>query len=218
MLYAFLRKMKRDKDFRIRRLLLLSLIFNLSYSIFLFVVSVVYTSKWFFVMSIYHGLLSIARIFIFLEIKTKETLRKISLMRACGWFLLLLNVIISVMMFILIYTPPDVKHHEITVITLATYTFSAFTLALINSIKYWRNNHYLYTCVKGISLISAAVSMVTLTNTMLTTFGADSIRLRNIILPIFSAFVSAFIIIYAISMTIKAKLHLRKIKDEEKRK
>ena len=207
-------KMKRDKDFRIRSLLLLSLIFNLSYSIFLFVVSVIYTSKLFFIMSIYHGLLSVVRVFIFSKIKTKETLRKISLMRACGWFLLFLNVIISVMMFILIYMPPDVKHHEITVITLATYTFSLFTLALINSIKYWHNNHYIYTCVKGISLISAAVSMVTLTNTMLTTFGEDSIRLRNIISPIFSTFISAFIIIYAILMIIKAKLHLRMIKNE----
>lgn len=71
-----LKKLKSDTLFRTRLFLLLSLIFNFGYAIFLFVVSRIYFSKWFFVMSIYYALLSVARIFLFFEIQSNGSLRK----------------------------------------------------------------------------------------------------------------------------------------------
>ena len=122
MFVAFLKKIKDNIEFRIKLFLLISLIFNFGYAIFLFVVSQVYFSKWFLVMSLYYALLSTARIFIFFEINPKNSLRKkILIMRACGYFLFLLNLVVSVMVFLLIYTAPYTKYHEIIVITLATY-------------------------------------------------------------------------------------------------
>ena len=215
MLLAFLKKIKDNIEFRIKLFLLISLIFNLGYTIFLFVVSQVYFSKWFFVMSIYYALLSTVRIFIFFQIKDKKNLgKKILIMRACGCFLLLLNLVVSVMIFLLIYTVPYAKHHEITVITLATYTFSALTLAIISNVKYWKKNEYLYSCVKVISLISTSVSMLTLTNTMLATFGNDNELLRSIILPILSGVVAIFIIVCAILMIKKANNDLKVLENE----
>ena len=196
----------------------LSLIFNFSYALFLFVISRVYASKWFFVMSIYYVLLSMARIFIFSQINLKRELRKkISIMRACGCFLFLLNVVVSVMMFVLIYTAGYVKHHEITVIALAAYTFFALTTAIISCVKHLKNNDYIYSCAKVISLISASVSLVTLTNTMLTTFGEENLLLRSIVLPILSGAVSVFIIVCAIFMIRKANLDLKVLKNEKER-
>ncbi len=193
----------------------ISLIFNFGYAIFLFVVSQVYFSKWFFVMSIYYALLSIARIFIFFEINSKSPLRKkILTLRACGYFLLFLNLVVSVMAFLLMYTAPYAKYHEIIVITLATYTFSALTIAVVNIVKYLKKNDYVYSCVKVISLISATVSMLTLTNTMLTTFGSDNMLLRSIILPILSSVVAIFIVVCAILMIKKANNELKVLKNE----
>ena len=139
----------------------------------------------------------------------KNLRKKISTMRACGFFLFLVNVAVSVMMIVLSYTLSHIKHHEITVITLATYTFSSLTLAIISSIKHLKNNDHVYFCVKAISLISASVSMVTLTNTMLATFGDGNTLLRSIILPIISAVVSVFIIVCAVLMVKKANRALR---------
>ena len=116
-------------------------------------------------------------------------------------------------MFLLIYGNQFVKHHEITVITLATYTFSALTVAIWGSVKFIKKNNYLFSCVKLINLISASVSLVTLTNTMLATFGQDNALLRSIVLPILSGVVSLFIITTAILMIRKANLDLRVYKN-----
>ena len=219
MFSAFFEGIKIDTAFRIKLFLRLSFVFNVAYSVFLFVVAQIYSSKWFFVTSIYYGLLSVARIFLYLQISPqKELVSKIKIMRACGCFLLSINLVFSTMMFILIYGNQYVKHHEITVIALATYTFTSLTMAIINSVKYLRKKDYLYSSVKIISLISASVSIVTLTNTMLCTFGENNLLLRSIILPILSGFVSVFIIVCAILMIHKTNLDLRKLKNGKERK
>ena len=214
MFSSFFERIKIETAFITKLFLCLSFIFNIAYSVFLFVVSQMYSSKWFFVKSIYYGILSVVRIFVYLQISPqKQLVSKIKTMRACGCFLLSINLVFSTMMFILIYGNQYVKRHEIIVITLATYTFTSLTMAIINSIKYLRKNDYLHSCVKIISLISASISIVTLTNIMLSTFGKDNLLLRSIILPILSGFVSIFIIVCAILMIRKANLDLRKLKN-----
>ncbi len=83
----FFERIKIDTTFRIKLFLCLSFIFNIAYSVFLFVVSQMYSSKWFFVTSIYYGQLSVARIFVYLQIfPQKQFVSKIKTMRACGCF------------------------------------------------------------------------------------------------------------------------------------
>ena len=218
MLSSLFDKIKNDTHYRIKIFLQISFIFNIAYSIFLFVVSQIYYSKWFFVMSIYYGLLSAARIFIFIQAQPKKDMRSnIITMRACGYFLLLINLVVSTIMFILTYRNNVIKHHEITVITLATYTFSSLTIAILGIIKHLKRNNHVYSCVKIISLTSASVSLATLTNTMLATFGENNLLLRNIILPSLCGIIAIFIIICAILMIRKANLDIRILKNEEKR-
>lgn len=214
MLPTFFERIKVDAPFRIKLLLFLSIVFNVAYSIFLFAVGQIYSSKWFLVISIYYVLLAIVRIFIYFQISLrKELISKIKTMRVCGCFILSINLVFSTMMFILIYGNKYIAHHEIVVITLATYTFVSLTMAIINSIKYLRKNDYLHSCVKIISLISASISIVTLTNIMLSTFGKDNLLLRNIILPLLSGVVSIFIIACTIFMIHKTNSDLRKLKN-----
>ena len=210
----FFERIKIETAFITKLFLCLSFIFNIAYSVFLFVVSQMYSSKWFFVKSIYYGILSVVRIFVYLQISPqKQLVSKIKTMRACGCFLLSINLVFSTMMFILIYGNRYIKYHEIIVIALATYTFTSLTMAIINGIKHLSKNDYLLSCAKIISLISASVSIVTLTNIMLSTFGENNSLLRSIILPILSGFVSIFIIVCAIIMICKANLDLRKLKN-----
>ena len=216
MLSPFFNRIKKDIDFRIKLFLCISFLFNVSYSIFLLIVGNVYSSKWFLVMSAYYGLLSAVRLFILIQTKTEKNLRsKILSMQTSGFFVLLINLVVSTMMFILSNNKNFVVYHEITVIALATYSFSALTVAIISSIKHLKQNNYLYSCTKLISLISASVSMVTLTNTMLSTFGKDNLSLRSIVLPHFSGVVAIFIIVCAILMICKANLDLGKIRNEK---
>ena len=218
MISLFLEKIKRDADYRIKILLSISIILNIAYSIFLFIVSQIYHSNWFFVMCIYYGLLSTARIFMLIQSKPKKSMRSnIITMYVCGYFLLLINLVVSAMMFILIYNRTPIKHHEITVITLATYTFSSLTFAILGILKHLKQNNHVYSCIKIISLTSASVSLTTLTNTMLATFGENNLLLRRIILPILCGAIAIFIIVCAILMICKADFDLRILKNEEER-
>lgn len=216
---SFLKKLKIDKNFRIRFFLIFTFIFNTAYSLFLFLASQIFFSKWFFIMAIYYAVLSLTRIFIFIKNKKQNSKNKqILIMRTTGYFLFLLNLVIAIMMFLLIYTAQYVKHHEITVIALATYTFGALSIAIIDVIRYVKKDHYIFSSIKVINLISASVSIATLTNTMLTTFGNGDTNLRNIILPILCTSVSIFIIFCAIMMIVKSNQELKALKNEQKRK
>lgn len=218
MLSDFIKKVRADTHFRIKLLLRLSVIFNAAYSLFLFVVSQISDSEWFFVMAVYYGVLFIVRIFIFSQIEPERALKsKLKTVRNCGYFLVLINLVVSVLIFILIYKDQAVTYHEITVIALATYTFWTLTMSIINSVKYIRRRNYVYSCAKLVSLVCASVSIVTLTNTMLFTFGEENVLLRSIILPILSVVVCSFIIASAWMMVRKANLQLRILKNEEKR-
>ena len=182
-------------------------------------ISQIFSSKWFLVMYAYYTVLSIVRLFIFFQTAPNKTVKKrIITMYVCGIFLFLVNVVVSVMTFILIYTAVPIKHHEITVITLATYTFSALVSAIVSSVKQIRQNNHVFSCIKLVSLISASVSMVNLTNVMLATFGEENELLRIIILPILCSVVCAFIIVSAVLMIRKADIDIRKLKNGKERK
>ena len=219
MSHPFLGKLKRDIVFRIRLFLSLSLVFNFAYAVFLFSVSRIYMSKWFFVTSAYYGLLCAVRALAFAQFNPQKPLyKKAFAVRAIGYILLLLNATIFTMLFILIYTTPPVKHHEITVIALATYTFSAFALAITGEVKHFNSENPALPCVKTIGLISAGVSMVTLTNTMLATFGQEDLPLRSILLPILCGVASVFILVCTLLLIGKMNSILRILKDEQERK
>ncbi len=216
MLFVILERIKTDGSYRIKLFLCISFVWNIVFAGFLFIVGCLSLSRWFLTMSVYYGLLASTRIFCFMQTSgEKSFLSKIKTMRACGYFLLLINAVISVMIFILLYGNRYVRHHEITVITLAAYTFSALTVAIVGSVKQVRKRDYVSSSIKLISLVSASVSMVTLTNTMLSTFGGDNTLLRSIILPALSGVVSVFIISCAVIMIYQAS---RALKDEPKRK
>ncbi len=219
MQFDFLEKIRRNIDFRIKFFLKLSLIFNTTYACFLFIIGHIYSSYWFIVMSIYYALLSSSRLYIFRKIvnkkKIKSTFSNAKTLLHCGCFLLIINVIVSIAMFIL-FRKASKGYHLIIVITIATYTFTTLTIAIINSAKFIKNNNFTYLSLKLITLVAASVSLVTLTNTMLTSIGTDNEVLRSILLPILSAVVALFIVGIAIVMIINANKILRTYKNEEK--
>lgn len=218
MFFSLFARIKSGIRFKEKCFLRLSLALNLTYSVFLFAVSFFYDSKWLFVSSIYYILLFATRVFIVLKDKTEERVReKIRIMRACGYFLLLINMAISAMAFILIYDKHSVEYHEITVITIATYTFASFTLAIINVVKHSAKKDCFLFCIKIIQLISASGSLITLTNTMLSTFGENNETFRKVILTTLSGAVSVFLIIGAIYMIRKSHFYLRTMDNEKER-
>lgn len=217
--HAIFERAKKDIFFRIKLFLGLSVLFNVTYAVFLFAVSIRANSKWFFALSAYYGLFSMARLFLFVQFTTKRKLRtKIVTMLICGYFLLLINLAVATIIFILLFRDQYPRYHEITVIALATYTFASLTIAIIGCVKHLKWSNHLFSCAKLFSLISASVSFIPLTNTMLSTFGTDTMQLKNILFPILCIAVACFIITCAVYMICKAHFDLKVLKNEKSRK
>ena len=130
--------------------------------------------------------------------------------RACGWIFLIMNLELSLMIFFMVYWNRTFEHHEITTIAMAAYTFTSFTFAIINVIKYRKYNSPVYSASKAISFASACVSMLTLESTMLTTWGGnEGPEFSRIMLAVTGIVISAFIVAMAIYMIVQSTKKLR---------
>ena len=212
-------RLKSDVHFRIKFVLCVSLCCNGIYSGFLVLLGKIYLSNWFFSIAIYYGLLFLVRLTLFLYVKPNcSNMSKLKTMRFSGCFLLLINLVVSTMMFILANGYHQVQYHTITVIAIATYTFGSLIIVIISNFKHFKKYNQIYFCIKIISLASASVSLVTLTNVMLSTFGANNHLLRSIVMPLLSGVVALFITASAIFVIYKSNLLLKKIKNEKQQK
>jgi hypothetical protein len=137
--------------------------------------------------------------------------------RACGIVFLIMNMILTLMIFFMVYWNRTFYHHEITTIALAAYTFTTLTIAIVNTVKYRRYNSPVYSASKAISLTAACVSMLTLESTMLTTFSNGTMDLtdRRILLGVSGGAVSVFIISTAIYMIKQANKKIRLLRAEK---
>lgn len=199
-----------DPNLRINVSLYSSSVWDLVYAIFQLALGIYNKSFWFYTLFGYYFLLSLMRYYLSShtkKYKPQEMLElEIKKYNLCGWLLLLMNIFVSVMLFFFIYWDKTIYHHEIITIAIATYTFTIFIVAIVNYFRYKKYKSLIYSIVKTISLICASVSMITLTVTMLTTFGENSNEKFNRIMIMFvGVVVSLFIIIMSISMIVISK-------------
>lgn len=108
-------------------------------------------------------------------------------------------------------------HHEITAITMAAYTFAAFTVAIVNIVKYRKYNSPIYSASKAIGLAAASVSVLTLESTMLTAFGDATMTetVKKLFLGLTGAAIVVFIIVMAVYMIVTSTRKLKQLDLEE---
>lgn len=210
---------RSDVRLRVKISLYGTLAFNTAYALLQLGTGVYHGSAWFFAFALYYIALAMMRFFLLKHTLSYDTgehmeyeMRKY---RLCGIFLFVLNTALAVMIAYMVWNNKEVMHHEITMIAMATYTFTAFVLAVVNMINYRKFNSPVYSAAKMISLISACVSMLTLENAMLTTFGtAEEEGYRQLMMRRTGAVVSVFVIGVAIYMIISSSrwLHHTRVK------
>ena len=211
-------RLRVDRHLRMKISLTAAFIFNLVYAIFQFFIGLYHGSFWFYSMFAYYLLLAVMRYFLMRHTLANEANEKpkSELIKYCfcGWMMLFLNLALSVMVFFMVYWNRSFSHHEITTIALATYTFTSFTMAIINFIKYRKLKSPVYSAAKSISLTSACVSIITLEATMLTSFGSDmDIVVRKILLGITGGVVSLFVVLLAINIIVNGTKRIKNYKE-----
>lgn len=207
-----------DTRLRVNVSLYGTLIYNTAYALLQLGMGFWHHTFWFYSLAGYYICLAVMRFFLAqytIKNKPGEKMREeLIRYRLCGWIFLAMNLTLSLMVFFMVYWNRTFRHHEITTIALAAYTFTAFTMAIINMVKYRKYNSPVYSASKAISLASACVSMLTLEATMLTTFGdgtMDAIT-RKILLGCTGGVISVFVVVMAIYMIQQSSKKLKELK------
>ncbi len=210
-----------DVRFRMNVSLYGTFIWNVAYAVFQLCLGLYHASFWYYSMAGYYICLAVMRFYLSRHTskhtageKMREEFIKY---RNCGIIFLIMNLTLSFMIFFMVYWNRTFIHHEITTIAMAAYTFTTFTIAIINIVKYRRYESPVYSASKAISLAAACVSMLTLTSTMLTTFGeADELLMRRAMLGSLGGVISVFIVGMAIYMIVKSSKSLKNQAQENK--
>lgn len=218
----YARRWLEDRQLRMQVSLYGALYFNTAYALLQLGLGFWHHTFWYYTLAGYYICLAVMRFFLVRYTRShkpgenqKEELIRY---RNCGIVLLLMNLTLSVMVFFMIYWNRTFHHHEITTIALATYTFTSFTLAIINLIKYRKLKSPVYSAAKVVSLASACVSMLTLEAAMLTAFGTtmDDVT-RKLFLGLTGFAVCGFIILMALNMIYYGNDRLRRIENGKQR-
>ena len=215
---------REDARLRVTVSLYGTLFWNTAYALLQLGMGFWHRSFWFCSLAGYYISLAVMRFFLARHTSRhkagEKMLDELKKYRACGIVFLVMNLALSLMIFFMVYWNRTFSHHEITTIALAAYTFTAFTFAIINIIKYRKYNSPVFSASKAISLASACVSMLTLESTMLTTFGDGTMSLfgRRVLLGTSGGAISAFIIVMAVYMIIHGTKRIKLLKLEETEK
>lgn len=199
----------KDVHLRMNVSLYGSFIWNVAYAVFQLCLGLYHASFWYYSMAAYYIFLAVMRFYLSRHTrkhKAGEKMREeLIRYRNCGIVFLVMNLALALMIFFMVYWNRTFNHHEITTISLAAYTFTTFTFAIINIVKYRKYESPVFSASKAISLAAACVSMLTLTSTMLTTFGeADGLLFRRIMLGSLGGVISVFIIVMSVYMIIRS--------------
>lgn len=143
-----------------------SLLFNAAYAVFQLCLGIYHASIWFYAMAGYYFLLAAMRLLLAHHTKNcapGEKMRsELKKYHFCGICLLVMNLALSVIIIYIVWQGRTFRHHEITTIAMAAYTFTSLTMAIINAAKYRKYQSPVYSAAKTISLVAATVSMLTL--------------------------------------------------------
>ncbi len=199
-----------DLSFRVNSSLLAGCLWNVAYCVFQLCLGLYHHSFWYGSLAAYYFFLGLMRLNLLLytrrHLPGKNKRAEWRRYRVCGRVLLLMNLALALMVFFMVYWGRTFRHHQITTIAMAAYTFTGFTLAVVGLVKKRKLGSPVISASKAISLVSACVSMLTLTTTMLTAFGSvNDAYFHKTTLALVGGGVCIFILIMAIYMLRRAK-------------
>ena len=216
----YIQKWQGDTRLRVKISLYGSLIWNALYGIFQLWLGFYHHTFWFYSLGAYYICLAVMRFSLALHTRKYEPgenmRNELIKYRACGWVFLIMNLALALIVFFMVYWNRTFRHHMITAIAMAAYTFTSLVIAIINVVKYRKYNSPVFSASKAISLAAALVSMLTLESTMLTTFadGTMSVMGQKWMLAATGGAISLLIVLEAIYMIVVSTKKLKQLKTE----
>ncbi len=214
-------KWQNDSGLRMNVHLGFSFVWNAAYAVFQLVLGIYHASLWYYSLAAYYILLALMRSLLLRHSRShspgEQMREELVRYRICGVILLIMNLAVSVMIFYVVFRGRTVRHHEITTIALAAYTFFTFIKSIVKMIGSRKHNSPVFSAATGISLAAASVSMLTLEASMLATFGRSELTEsdKRLFLFLGGIAVSLTVVLMAIYMIVKSVTEIKKLDAKE---
>ena len=163
---------------KIQKTAFVVLLFNMVYSVYHVVLSVMMISWWFLTVGIYYVILSTSR---FAVLRCKDN--KKYLIRFTGVMLMALSFSLVGTVILSFVKDRGTVFPLVAMLTIATYSFANITLTIIKWVKVRRSTSAKMIALRNISLANAFVSIFSLQRSMLVSFEGMSIseiRIMNL--------------------------------------
>lgn len=162
------------------KFLLFSVLFNAAFCAYYIIFGIITHSWWSFTVGVYYAILSATR---FVVHKTKENNNLIK--KYTGVMLMLLSLPLVGTVILAVVSDRGIIMHMIVMISMAAYSFTKITLAIINLIKARKSDSAKLVSLRNVSLSHACVSIFALQRSMLVSFGdmhQNDIRIFNAVI------------------------------------
>lgn len=216
----YARRWLTDTRLRVNVTLCANAVWNLAYGGLQLGLGIYHGSFWFWALAVYYASLAVMRLSLLRctvrHAPGADMGRELRHYRGCGRVLLLTNLALSAIVFFMVFRGHTVRHHEITTIAMAAYTFTSLTMAIINLVRYRRLGSPAFSASRAISLASACVSMLTLEGTMLETFGGAEMTAwtKTLFLGLSGLAICALIVAMAIYMIVHGGRTIKELENE----
>ena len=212
-----IRRFFKDVEFRMTVFLYGSLGMNALYAAFQLGLGLYHKSSWFYCLAIYYGLLVFMRTALLRDIRIltpgENLVAELHRYRFCGWILLIMNFALMTMVSFISYFGRGVEHHPATTIILAAYSFTSFSFAVINAVKYHKYYSPMFSATKAVSLAAAVVSKLTLETELLSAFGDNrALALRGPITLLTGIVVCMVVLMIAVYMIVHSTRALKALR------
>ena len=163
-----------DKRYRVIVKSVLSLVFNLLFAFYNGILGVLSSSLIFIASSVYYLLLSSMRFSALLVNRKGKKQNDRLIVSMVGVMLIILSIVFHIMVIVSMKHSTAAMYGTVTMIAIATFTFTKITMAVITAVKQKGENSKLFKAVNAIKYSEVAVSLLTMQQSMLVSFeGAD---------------------------------------------
>lgn len=203
----FGKRIAGEQRFRMVLAAAIGFLLNLIYALYHGVLGVINPSVWFITMCAYYTVLGTMRLSAVLcERKGGPTAAddpEYFVMKLSGVLLIILSVVLAVVNYISLSRNIAAKYGEITMITIAAYTFYKITMAMIRAVRQRKDPSPLLAVIRNISYAEVAASVLTLQWSMLVSFGTMSSSKVCMMNALTGAGTCLFVLMLGIFMTIR---------------
>ena len=179
------------------------------YMLFKLITGIIYSSVWSVTLAAYHFLLGFSRVYLIIcwhskKRKNENLLYEYKCYKKTAWFLFLLNVPMSAMIFLMVWKNSGFTYPGYVIYLSAFCTFYTAVMSVVNIIKFKKVGSPILSAAKAVNLVAAMMSLLGLQTALIAAFPDNHEAFRQQLNAVAGGIITVSVIAIAIYMIINA--------------